>query len=484
MIAAALWAVNAPACTSMTRKTKDLIVVLAGATALLAATPWLFPLSRLIPTLEAKASEYLGEPVHIGSLQLFLLPLPHVTLNGISAGRTPALHIEQISVTPVLAHVFSAQQAVEIRVSRAVAQQQALDKVFAKQRAKKPGAVSSPAKVRVERVVFEDAELRLPGATLKDLDVRAELAHDGAVREIRASSEGGRLVVLARPGGAGALRVQIAARAWRPPAGPPVEFDRIDATALLTQRGIESRDFTAHLYGGRATGVLSVVWKAGWTITGELSVEQVEVERLVAMFAEEVAVSGRLTAQPRFAMRAARPAHLVAALHLASDFVIEQGLLHKVDLLAAASKPLSREAARSGTTRFDELSGHLAVDGEGYHFSRLRVASGLLTGSGEVSVLRNERLEGRVDAELKATGSLITVPLRVGGTVRDPSVLPTKTAMVGAVAGSVLLPGVGTAVGLKASQLTEKLFGRKRRRASELTEPPAMGTPPTPAPRR
>jgi hypothetical protein len=164
--------------------------------------------------------------------------------------------------------------------------------------------------------------------------------------------------------------------------------------------------------------------------------------------------------------------------------MIEQGMLHKVDLVAAAGNPLSREAARSGTTRFDELSGHLAIDGEGYHFSKLKVASGLLTGSGEVSVLRNERLQGRVDAELKATGSLITVPLRVAGTVHDPSVLPTKTAMVGAVAGSVLLPGVGTALGLKASQLTEKLFGKKRRPAAELTEPRAMGTPPAPAPAR
>jgi hypothetical protein len=42
-------------------------------------------------------------------------------------------------------------------------------------------------------------------------------------------------------------------------------------------------------------------------------------------------------------------------------------------------------------------------------------------------------------------------------------VRPTKSAVAGAVAGSVLLPGIGTALGLKAGQLTEKLFGGKKR---------------------
>ena len=73
--------------------------------------------------------------------------------------------------------------------------------------------------------------------------------------------------------------------------------------------------------------------------------------------------------------------------------------------------------------------------------------------------------KGLPRAELRGTASLLTVPLHVSGTVQDPLVRPTKSALAGAVAGSVLLPGIGTAIGLKASQLTDKLFGGKKRAA-------------------
>jgi hypothetical protein len=34
--------------------------------------------------------------------------------------------------------------------------------------------------------------------------------------------------------------------------------------------------------------------------------------------------------------------------------------------------------------------------------------------------------------------------------------------MAGAVAGTVLMPGIGTAVGMKAGEFTERLFRRKK----------------------
>ena len=55
------------------------------------------------------------------------------------------------------------------------------------------------------------------------------------------------------------------------------------------------------------------------------------------------------------------------------------------------------------------------------------------------------------------------MPLDVSGTTADPSVFPTRGAMFGAVAGSVLMPGLGTAVGIKAGEFTEQLFGRKKK---------------------
>jgi hypothetical protein len=61
--------------------------------------------------------------------------------------------------------------------------------------------------------------------------------------------------------------------------------------------------------------------------------------------------------------------------------------------------------------------------------------------------------------------------MRVSGTLQNPRVRPSQTAVAAAVAGSVLLPGIGTAVGLKVGQLGDLLFGRRR----------APSAPPVPA---
>jgi uncharacterized protein involved in outer membrane biogenesis len=349
----------------------------------------------------------------------------------------------------------------EIRLERAVVQQSLLERLGTL-----PPSRPGRSAVRIDRVVIDDGELRLRGATIRDLDAEIRLNADGRPREIRATSERGRLKVVARPDPAGALALEIAARAWTPPAGPAILFDRIDATALLTRYGIESRDFRAALYGGAVSGPLSLSWRPGWAISGEMSVKGVAVQPLAALFFREHTVSGRLSGDPRFAGRAKRAGALLPSLELASDFTVQDGVLHNIDLVAAARNPLAKQDARvenTPQTRFDELSGHLTVRRGGYHFSALQVASGLLRATGDISIAQDQSLDGRVNAELRGTASLLAVPLQVSGTVQDPQVRPTKSAVAGAVAGSVLLPGIGTALGLKAGQLTEKLFGGKKR---------------------
>jgi len=477
----------------MRRRTKALIVA-AGLAAVAVAVPWLVPVARFIPAIEARASERLGEPVRIASLRLALLPLPHlvakgvtvggvtaggVTAGGVSvsaaapAGKTPLAEIGRVVVRPSLLHLLAETLVVrEIRLERVVVQQDLLPRLAALR-----GSGAQPPRARVQRVVIQDAILQLRGATLRDLAGEILLDTDGKPREIRASMDGGRLRAIARPDANGALALEITARAWTPPAGPRILFDRIDAKALLSRHGIDTRDVQASLYGGRVNGPVSVRWTPGWAIEGEVTVKSVNLQPLVALFVRGHALSGQIDGAPRFSLRARRARDLLANLELASDFTIKDGLLHKIDLVAAAKNPFARRPSSTPSTdgqqrntdqvaqtRFDELAGHLTIDRDGYHFSDLEVASGLLRANGELSIARDRTLDGRIDAEVRGTASLLTVPLNVSGTIQEPVVQPTRTAMAAALAGSVLLPGIGTAIGLKASQLTDRLFsGRKKR---------------------
>jgi hypothetical protein len=239
----------------------------------------------------------------------------------------------------------------------------------------------------------------------------------------------------------------------------------LDATALLTERFIDAREVRGVLYGGTVDGTVNVAWKPAWSVAGTLALSRVDLRPLSALFTRESELSGLLTARPQFSAQARDPSELFSALALQSDFKVEDGVLQRVDLHAAARGPLAAAPSKSGATRFSELSGQIEIDPSGYHFEKLKVSSGLLSATGAVSVARDQALSGYLEAAVTGTGDLFAVPLKVSGSLKEPSVAPTRMAVAATVAGSVLLPGIGTAVGLKASQLTERLFGASRRRS-------------------
>jgi hypothetical protein len=98
-----------------------------------------------------------------------------------------------------------------------------------------------------------------------------------------------------------------------------------------------------------------------------------------------------------------------------------------------------------------------------YAFSELEIASGVLKAQGDITVHVDKKLSGMVRAELRGTGSIVSMPFDVSGTTSDPSLFPTRGAIAGAAVGTVILPGIGTAVGIKAGELTERLFGSKKK---------------------
>jgi len=459
----------------MTRKTKVLTATATVVGALIAAVPWLVPLDRWIPDVEAQATRQLGEPVRIDSLRVYLLPRPHVTARGIRVGTAPMLDVGSLRLTPSLLHLFADVKLLsEVRLERVTITQELLRHLASLSRTQ---ARTDAVKWRIQRVVLNSAELRLRTATLRNLYVEMSMRADGVPEEIQLNQDAGHLRAVARAEGKEAFRLEIAARDWKLPAGPALVFERLDATALLTSRSIISRDLVARLYGGRVAGPVAVSWKPDWIIASELSIDQVGLQPLAALLSRDHPVSGRLTANPRIVLRAHDAIDLPVNMQIESEFKIEDGVLHNIDLLAAVRNPFSKDAAKDGFTSFQELSGHLVVDREGYRFSRLKVASGLLGAEGEMTIGRDQRLSGRIDAELKGTASLLAMPLQITGTIQEPNVFPTKTAMAGAVAGSVLMPVIGTAAGIKAGQLVEKFLGQLDEPAAPRDSSPEVRQP-------
>ncbi|HVO47125.1 MAG TPA: hypothetical protein VMT29_12400 [Steroidobacteraceae bacterium] len=379
----------------------------------------------------------------------------------IVVGEQGMLRIQRLRVTPSLWSMFSEIKRInEVRAEGVVITREALR---AAPGWRKPSG-DSRAKAEVRKVSVRNAQLQLGAVVLRELAADAAL-EGGALRQIVVRTQDDRLRVTASPNGPGQYRLAVVARGWKLPAGPPIVFERLDATATLTERAIATRDMQGVLYGGAFKGELNVGWKPSWSVSGALTLDQVDLRRVSLLFSQQSELSGLLSARPRFSAQAHDPPGLLAALVLQSDFVVENGMFQRVDLAAVARNPLAANPGNGGATRFSELSGQLEIDQDGYHFDKLKVSSGLLSASGAISVARDQALSGYLEAAVAGTGELVAVPLRVSGSLKNPSVMPTRSAVAATIAGSVLLPGIGTAVGLKASQLTERLFGASRHRS-------------------
>ena len=465
-----------------TRKKTIVVAILAGCVGLLFAIPPFIPLSHFIPELEAHISARLHEPVTVGSLAVSMLPLPHLDARDISVGKARLVHVDTLVVRPDLLTLLSDTRVIEEIQLQGVQVRHALftrvgrwAREEAARRAE-AAATAGPPSVRIDRITLRNANIRFRDFWLKGLEAEIELV-DGKPAEIRVSQDGDRLRVLARPESSDSWGLVIEGHDWKVPLGLPLRFDELQGEAIVTATGITFDNFSGTLYGGTVSGPVDVSWSPIWSATGQLDIQKVDIAPLVALLKRNIEMSGRLTADPTFSTQASEPSELMAALELDSDFALEGGTIQKVDLVAAAKNPLDQQAGKGGRTEFDRLEGHLVLDPSEYQFSDLEVASGLFRATGDVTVARaDQKLEGRIDAEVKGTASLISMPLHVSGTVQEPSLFLTKTAMAAAVAGSFLMPGIGTAAGIKVSQITDKLFGprkprRKRSDSSQANQP-------------
>jgi len=74
---------------------------------------------------------------------------------------------------------------------------------------------------------------------------------------------------------------------------------------------------------------------------------------------------------------------------------------------------------------------------------------------GFVEVAPDQALSGRLGVSVARTGGFMGVPVSLSGTAQDPVVRPTRGYTIGAVLGTVILPGVGTALGGSAGSALE-----------------------------
>lgn len=447
----------------MATRTKGLLAAVT-LLAILVAVPAAAPTASLRLALEQQLSQALGRPVRIGGMHFALLPRPGLVIEGL-ADADGQWQVGRIQAVPVVHSLWGDGLVIDrldIRDLRA-----SLEAIGALLRHQPAGGRA----VTIRSVRLDDATLQAGSMTFADIDADILLGADGRLRSIHANMAGDHVRLEVLPTPSGALQLALQARNWTVPGTSGPRLDAVDATALLETHRLEAWNVQARVQQGSAFGFLSARWHPEWTITGEFSLRDVPLSRVFAGGSAVAPVEGRLQATPRFVMRARRAEQLPGHMELASDFVVRDAILRKVDLHAVGTsgrKP--RGALRE--THFERVSGHLAMRRGHIRVLGLEADSGALAAAGDVFIGPDRVLEGRVDIQIARSAGLLSVPLRVSGTLDDPKLTPTAGSVAGAAIGSALLPGVGTALGAKAGQFAEDFLARLRMRPADALRGP------------
>jgi hypothetical protein len=200
------------------------------------------------------------------------------------------------------------------------------------------------------------------------------------------------------------------------------------------------------LGGGTVKGTVSLQQTtqqpSAWTMAGKLETRNVALTRVTA----SPTLSGELEADTVLSGQAATLGGLLDALKTQSQFTVRHAVVHGIDLARAVS---TVGLSRGGQTPLDVLAGQVSSQGRVVQLSHLVASSGALSATGNVRVDKNTALNGQVQVVLGAStlGNAVGVPLAVGGTLADPQVSLTRSALLGAAIGTAVMPGVGTGVG-------------------------------------
>ncbi len=448
-------------------KLNHLLAKLLFLLAALILIPWLIPTHFYLPKLEKQISEVLGLPVRVSDLRFALLPTPRMVASGIAVGAQADLQIARLVLVPSWRAVLGDKQIARVGIAQPVLAASAvpvLQDWLAKPRA-------SAGAVWVVRAI-DIQEAQLPWSQLPKLDASVHFSAQGDLQSVLLQTLDHHLQITAQP----QLQQQwisVHGQDWVLPVGPPILFNRLDAQLLWQGQSVSLQSLQAKLLGGSAEAQGRLSWHASGISAPQLNIQfklkQIDIAQALHSLKLANKLEGRLLSDGHINAKASSFGQLAEHLQLDTSFVIEQGVLHGVDLAKAATLLLKQDA-KGGQTQFDSFNGHLHAYAEGlgwvYQLSQLHIASGLLNADGAVNINAQKQLDGEIKVALKRSVSLVGIPLRVTGSVDEPAVFPTKSALLGAATGTAVLgPGVGTSLGIKAGEAINsvgKLFGNSK----------------------
>lgn len=237
-----------------------------------------------------------------------------------------------------------------------------------------------------------------------------------------------------------------------------LKFDELSCNGHLKDSRLITDSTVLKTAGGAIYGTTHLSWKKHWNISGTLEASGIDTETFLTGFVENKVLSGTLLyAATKFHFTENDKETLLDNPYLSGDFRMINGVIHKADL-AKATTTFSKSGSQGGETPFQDLTGRATLENNHITIANLGITSDSLSANGDININPDDELEGEIVVALRKTASIISVPLKVSGTINDPNLRLTNDAIIGSAIGiSILGPGIGTAVGMQVGRIIKKI---------------------------
>ena len=344
-----------------------------------------------------------------------------------------------------------------IELKSLVLTQKALDKIPVWSKTERTDA--SPL-IRIESIRLDDALIKLDKNSFGPFDARVTLDSQGEPLEALITTQDGKLKASIKPDKSNYL-IDAAAKGWKPPVGPPIEFDELIIKGVATLNNADFSQISAKLYGGTVNGKGTAAWQKGLQVKGNFDINQVELKSLVPLVSPGTKMSGRLNAKPVFSASAADAAQLMNVLHLETPFNVQNGICmestfrRRLPTCSPRAPPAARRISTSCRARCQgpwRAQIHRSQD----CFGRARRGRRRQYFS-ETGAIRARQCAGQGGGHQREYSARMS-----RAPFESPLLYPTGGTLTGAAIGTVLAPGVGTGVGAKMGQAIEGPFNKKK----------------------
>ena len=191
-------------------------------------------------------------------------------------------------------------------------------------------------------------------------------------------------------------------------------------------------------------------------LKGKLKPQKVEVASALSAFNRRLVLAGTASGDSVIRASGANFVELVQSLQTKTSFVMSPATLLRFDMGKVVH---SAGQDHSGQTALDSITGSMNTQntpkGIVVSFNNIKARSGGLDASG-YATLANRRLE--VGFAVDLVYGFVGVPLAISGPTDNVQVSVPRGAVAGAVVGTALLPGSGTAVGARIGAAVGKFL--------------------------